>query len=87
MTELVWISCLIIICTDLDVNPGDGQDGTGAPGGGADGAQWAAGVDRLHGNHRVARQERGKVGLPGEERPDGRHGNMWLSSKCKNPLM
>lgn len=52
---------------DLDVSPGDWQDGAGAPGGGADGAERAAGVDRLHGNHRVARQERCKVAFPDEE--------------------
>ena len=34
-----------IMKTDLDVSPGDWQDGAGAPGGGADGAQRAAGVD------------------------------------------
>ena len=56
-----------IMKTDLDVSPGDWQDGAGAPGGGADGAQRAAGVDRLHGHHGVARQEGGEVGLPVEE--------------------
>lgn len=60
-------SVCAVICADLDVSPGDWQDGTGAPGGGANGAQWTAGVDRLHDNHRVARQEGGKVGLPEEE--------------------
>lgn len=53
--------------TDLDVSPGDRQDGTGAPGGGADGAQWAARVDWIHRDHRVAGQEGGEVGLPVEE--------------------
>lgn len=56
-----------MICADLNVSPGDRQDGAGAPGGGADGAQRAAAVDRLHGDHRVARQEGGQVGLPVEE--------------------
>lgn len=49
--------------TDLDVGPGDGQDGAGAPGGGADGAQGAA-VVHMHGHHGVAGQEGGQVGLP-----------------------
>ena len=53
--------------TDLDVSPGDWQNGAGAPGGGADGAQRAAGVDWIHGDHRVAGQEGGEVGLPVEE--------------------
>lgn len=55
-----------MICADLDVSPRDWQDGAGAPRSSADGAQRAAAVDRLHGNHRVARQEGGKVGLPDE---------------------
>lgn len=59
--------------TDLDVRPGDGQDGAGAPGCGADGAQRAAGVHRVHRDHRVARQERSEVGLPVEPQVGERH--------------
>lgn len=66
------ISCSFVtspvICTDLDVSPGDWQDGAWAPGGSADGAQRAAAVDWIHGDHRVTRQEGGKVGLPVEEK-------------------
>lgn len=51
----------------LDVGPRDRQDGAGAPRSGADGAQRAAAVHRLHGDHRVARQEGGEVGLPEEK--------------------
>lgn len=49
---------------DLDVCPRDGQNGAGAPGRGADGAQRPAAVDRLHGNDGVAGQEGGEVSLP-----------------------
>lgn len=52
-----------MIWTDLYVGPGDGQDGARAPGCSADGAQWAAGVDWLHGYHRMTREEGGKVSL------------------------
>ena len=65
----------LIVCANLNVSPGDRQDGAGPPRGGADGAQWAAGVDRLHGNHRVARQERSQVTLP-DEGVDECHENM-----------
>ena len=58
----------------LDVCPGDGQDGTGAPGGSADGSQGAARVDRVHGHHGVAGQEGRQVGLPG----DGQQGGFTL---------
>lgn len=52
-----------MIWTDLYVGPGDGQDGAWAPGCSADGAQWAVGVDWLHGYHRMTREEGSKVSL------------------------
>lgn len=60
----------LMICANLDVSPGDWQDGAGAPGSGADGAQRVAGVAWMHGNHRMAGQEGGEVGLPDEEQID-----------------
>lgn len=56
----LW-TIISLMSSDLDISPRNGQNGAGAPGCSADGAQRAAGVNWLHGNHRVARQERGKV--------------------------